>query len=104
MLRSILEKEDVNEVGIVIASTLSLKMRLLHNFISRIFIPRTRKFDWVSEKDLAFIEKVIKGEAINILYIMMNQVKETTRKANTCLPYGMVFTLIFEAVHIDLSG
>ena len=30
--------------------------------------------------------------------------KETTRKANTYLPYGMVFILIFEAAHIDLSG
>ena len=29
--------------------------------------------------------------------------KETTRKANTCLPYGMIFTLIFEATHIDLN-
>ena len=35
---------------------------------------------------------------------MMNQMKETTRKANTCLPYRMAFTLIFEVVHIDLSG
>ena len=35
---------------------------------------------------------------------MMNQMKQTTRKANTYLPYGIVFTLIFEAVHIDLSG
>ena len=30
--------------------------------------------------------------------------KETIRKANTCLPYGMVFTLIFKAAHINLSG
>ena len=34
---------------------------------------------------------------------MMSQMKETTRKANSYLPYGMVFTLIFEAAHIDLS-
>ena len=30
--------------------------------------------------------------------------KETTRNTNTCLPYGMALTLIFEATHIDLSG
>ena len=62
-------------------------MRLLYNFISRIFIPRTERFDWVSEHDLGFIERVIKGEPINLSFIMMNQMKETIRKANTCLPY-----------------
>ena len=44
-LRSIFEKEDVNEVRTVIASILSLEIRLLHNFISRIFIPRIGRFD-----------------------------------------------------------
>ena len=61
VLRLILEKEDVNVIGTVVASTLSLEMRLLHNFISRIFIPRIGRFDWVSERDLAFMERVIKG-------------------------------------------
>ena len=79
-------------------------MRLLHNFISKIFIPRIGRFDWISERGLEFMERVIKGEAINLPLIMMSQMKEITRKANTCLPYGMVFTLIFEAAHIDLTG
>ena len=79
-------------------------MRLLHNFISRIFIPRSDRFDWVSERDLAFMEKVVRGEAINLPFIMLNQIKETTRKTNTCLPYGMAFTVIFEAAHINLSS
>ena len=48
-LRTIMERDDVNEIGNVIASSLSLEMRLLHNFISRIFIPRIGRFDWVSE-------------------------------------------------------
>ena len=93
-----------NLKGNIIASTLSLEMRLLHNFISRIFIPRSGRFDWVSERDLAFMEKIVNGEPINLPYIMINQIKETTRKTNTCLPYGMAFTVIFEAAHINLSG
>ena len=48
------------------------------------------------------MKRVIKGQAINLPFIMLNQMKETTRKANTCLPYGIVLTLIFEATHIDL--
>ena len=103
-IQTIMEKNDVNPVGTIITSSLSLKMRLLHNFISRLFIPRTGRFDWVSERDLEFMERVIKGESINLPFIMMNQMKETTRKAHTCLPYGMVFTLIFEVAHINLSG
>ena len=90
--------------GNIIANTLSLEMRLLHNFISRIFIPRSGRFDWVSERDLAFMEKIVNGDPINLPYIMINQIKETTRKTNTCLPYGMAFTVIFEAAHINLSG
>ena len=50
------------------------------------------------------MEKVVRGEAINLPFIMLNQIKETTRKTNTCLPYGMAFTVIFEAAHINLSG
>ena len=100
-IQTIMERDDVNPVGTIIASSLSLKMRLLHNFISKIFIPRTGRFDWVSEHDLGFMERVIKGEPINLLFIMMSQMKETTRKANTCLPYGMVFTLILR-LHISI--
>ena len=84
-----------NSKGNIVASSLSLEMSLLHNFISRIFIPRSGRFAWVSERDLAFMEKVVRGEPINLPYIMINQMKETTRKANTCLPYGMTFTVIF---------
>ena len=102
-IQIIMERDDVNPIGTIIASSLSLKMRLLHNFISRIFIPQTGRFDWVSEHDLGFMERVIKGEPINLPFIMMNQMKKTIRKANTCLPYEMEFTLIFEAAHIDLS-
>ena len=50
------------------------------------------------------MEKVVRGEAINLPFIMLNQIKETTKKTNTCLPYGMTFIVIFKAAHINLSG
>ena len=50
------------------------------------------------------MKRVIKGEIINLPFIMMNQIKETTRKVNICLSYEMAFTLIFEDAHIDLSS
>ena len=103
-LKLILGRDEVNPLEVISVGQLSIEMRLLHNFISRIFIPRTGRFDWVSEWDLAFMKKVIKGEAINLPYIMISQMKKTTRKANTCLPYGMVFILLFEAAHVNLEG
>ena len=50
------------------------------------------------------MEKIVKGDPINLPYIMLNQMKETTRKVNTYLPYGMAFTIIFEAADINLDG
>ena len=67
-LRIILKRNDVDEIGIVKMNSLSLEMRLMHNFISRIFLPRMDRFDWISERDLAFMEYLIKGEAINLSY------------------------------------
>ena len=102
-LKTILERDDVDEIGIVKASFLSLEMRLLHNFISRIFLPRTSRFDWISERYLCFMECVIEGEALNLPYIMLCQMKETIRKVKTYPPYGMVFTLLFQVTMIDLT-
>ena len=44
-IQIIMERDDVNLVGTIITSSLSLEMRLLHTFISRVFIPWTRRFD-----------------------------------------------------------
>ena len=102
-LRTIFERDNIDEIESVTTSSLSLEMRLLHNFISRIFISRTGKFDWISERDPTFMECITKGKAINLPFIMIGQMKETIRKAKTCLPYGTVFILLFQNVHIDLS-
>ena len=45
VLKTILKRNDVDEIDIVKASSLSLEMRLMYNFISRIFLPRTGRFD-----------------------------------------------------------
>ena len=50
------------------------------------------------------MECIIKGEAINLPFIMIWQIKKIIRKAKTYLPNGMVFTLLFQAACIDLSG
>ena len=41
----ILEREDVCEIEVLHANQLSVEMCLLHHVISRIFFPKTRRFD-----------------------------------------------------------
>ena len=79
-------------------------MRLLHNMVGRVFFPKTGRFDWVTEKDIAFIYYLSKGQPINLPYLMINQMKEAARKMRFCLSYGMVFTLIFEEFGVDFTG
>jgi len=102
--RTILNRENVSGIGNVMANTLSLEMRLLHNFFSRIFLSRIGRFDWVTERDLSFMGHVIDGEALNLPHIMLLQMKEAVRKVKAYLPYGMVLTLFFQASRVNLNG
>ena len=49
---------------------------------------------------------MIEGTAMNLSFLMIEQIKIAAGKARiqACLPYGMVFTLIFMKVDIDLKG
>ena len=78
--KMVLERSDGSEIGNVKANTLSLEMKLLHNVISRIFLQRTGQFDWVSERELCFMGHLIEGEALNLPYIMLLQMKEAISK------------------------
>ena len=49
------------------------------------------------------MECITKGEAINLPF-MLGQMKEIIRKAKTCLSYGMMFILLFQAARTDLNG
>ena len=72
--------------------------------VGRVFFPKIRRFDWVTEKDIAFIYYLSKNQPINLSYLMINQIKEAARKVRACLPYGMVFILIFEEFRVDCTG
>ena len=61
-LKTILEKKNVTDLRSIQANQLSLEMRLLHNMVSRIFFPKTRRFDWVTERDIAFMHYLVNGE------------------------------------------
>ena len=103
-LKTILGKERVNELRSLQAGQLKLEMRLLHNIVSRIFFPKTGRFDWVNEKEIVFMYHVIEGNQINLPFLMITQMKEATKGKRACLPYGMVFTLIFNEFGVNLDG
>lgn len=54
-LRCVLDRDNVDGIGDLIASTISINMRLLHYIIGRIFISKTSHFDFVSKRELALM-------------------------------------------------
>ena len=79
-LKAILERSNVTSLKNLQANLLSMEIRLLHNIVSRIFFPKIGRFDWVNEKDTAFMFFLIKGEQINLPYLMLTQIKDVVRK------------------------
>lgn len=41
---------------------------------------------------------------MNLLGLMLVQIREVANKVKVCLPYGMVLTLVFEAFSVSLKG
>ena len=72
--------------------------------ISRIFLPRTGHFDWVSGDDMIFMRHMIEGKALNLPSMMLAQMHDAAQKARACLTYGMAFTLLFSDSGVDLEG
>ena len=103
-LRCVLEREDVTGIDLVQANQLLVELRLLHHIISRIIFPKTRRFDWVTERDISLIYFLINGVQVNLPYMMILQMSEAMKKNRACLPYGMVFTLIFREFGVSLDG
>lgn len=44
---------------------------------------------------------LIKGQLINLLFLMLSQIKDAARKSRAYLPCDMVFTLIFKEFGVD---
>ncbi|GFS46110.1 hypothetical protein Acr_00g0100260 [Actinidia rufa] len=84
------------------ANTLPLELRLVHHFISTILIPKTRKFEYVSDRELFFLWAYVTDSKIDVALFILDQMhKATIKKIN--LPYGMLLTKIFKFFRVDLS-
>ena len=47
---------------------------------------------------------LIQGIAMNLPSMMLQQIKDMANRSKACLPYSMVFTLIFKDFRVDLEG
>lgn len=71
-LRTILERKNGKNVKNLHANQLSLEMRLLHNIDNRIFFSKTGCFNWVTKRDVVFMYYMIKGQPINLPFLMIS--------------------------------
>lgn len=98
----ILAYEVAEETREVFANQLSVEIRLLHNIVSKIFFSQTKKFDFVTKRDLALIIHIVKSIPINLP--SLQQMIEATNRPRAPLPYVMILSLLFKIHAVELEG
>ena len=97
-------KRNVAGIDQVNAKQLSFEMRLLHTVVAHCIYPKTRRHDWVGKRELVVMHYMIQGIKMNLPAMMLQNIKDVANRSRTCLPYAMVFTLIFRDSLVDLEG
>ena len=64
----------------LLANQLTMKLRLLHRFVTHILFPKIGQFDFISDKDLIITQSIIEQAPINLSRLMMNYMWEATTK------------------------
>ena len=94
--------ENVSLAAQTKANTLPLELRLVHHFICTILIPKTGKFEYVSDRELFFLWAYVTNSKIDLaLFILDQMFKATIKKAS--LPYGMLLTKVFKYFRVELD-
>ena len=103
-LNSVLEREDCNPYMVISANDLGAESRLLLSVIGRILFPKTGRFEFISERDLAIMYHILNTISFDMGSMMINHISASTGNNRFSLPYGMVFTLIFRHYQIPISN
>ena len=75
-IRCILGRDDIRGVTTVSAIQLSVEMRLLHHIVARIFLPKTGRFDYITERELMLMTTLAQGLILNIPGVILRQMHE----------------------------
>ena len=102
-IRCILERDDIRGVTSVTAVQLSVEMRLLHHIVARIFLPKTGRFDYITERELTVMVSLVRGLPLNIPGVMLRQMQEASTSKRLCLPYGMALTRVFREFGVSFE-
>ncbi|WCJ33832.1 hypothetical protein M5689_015169 [Euphorbia peplus] len=103
-LRLVFDRPDLSEVTKANSCDLKLEMRLLHQIVVHVIVPRKRSFNYVSDLDLVVMWHIVKEKAFNVPFVMLNHIVACSEKKNGCFPYGMILTSVFEHCGVSLEG
>ncbi|KDP46199.1 hypothetical protein JCGZ_10039 [Jatropha curcas] len=103
-LKTILENPDLSEVTKINSCQLTLEMRLLHQMVVHIILPRKRSFNYVSSMDLLVMWHILKGKPFNLPFVLLSHMIACSEKKNAYLPYGMILTSIFNYFKVSFEG
>ena len=93
--------QDVNECVQPKANAMSLELRLVHYFVCTILIPKTEKYEHVSNREF-FLGSYMTDFRIDLSMFILDQMYKATMN-KISLPYGMVLTKVFKYFKVDLS-
>ena len=77
--------------------------RILHNIVGHCFLPRGSHRDEVSYMEAFVIDSIRKERQLHIGHIIIQHMITCCKKKGKILPYGLIVTLVFQAMGINLS-
>ncbi len=86
----------------VSASSLPIEVRILLSILSRSIFPKTGRFDFVNERDLAIMSYILQDTPVNFPKLIYRYMCEPLDRPRLSLPYGMLFTLLFRQYEISI--
>ena len=93
---------DVGEHVQLKANDMVLKTRLVHHFVCTILIPKTRKYEHVSDRELFFLWAYMTDTRIDLPMFILDQMYKAMM-SKISLPYRMFLTKIFKYFKVDLN-
>ena len=85
------------------AKILSVKMRLLHHMVTKLFVPRSGRLDLLSGRDICIMYHVITQISLNLPALMFEAMRKILNRSKAHLPYGMALTLVFRRFGVSFE-